>query len=106
MTNVANRALDPNGQRMYDLTMHEANQFIDEYLDCDHGGGAYALWMEVSDAYDYPRGPYSDQYLEERCEQLGRKVAREWLAVDQSSTLAVDGFFARWQTPDPWSQLL
>lgn len=64
---------------------------------------ADSLWMEVSDEYDAPSGPYSDEYLEERSEQMGRKVAREWLALDPTSRSAVDAFFARWQTPEPWS---
>lgn len=99
MTRVARAAQNPADQRMYDLTMGGAGQFVSEYFDCFHGGDAYALWMGVSDEYDNPRGRYS----EEACEAMGRKVANEWLAVDQSSSVAVDAFFARWRTPEAWS---
>ncbi|GAB2853430.1 hypothetical protein ACFQ0P_15685 [Microbacterium insulae] len=99
MTRVAQAAEDPGNQRMYDLAIGGAEQFVSEYFDCSHGGNAYALWMGVSDEYDDPRGRYS----EEACEAMGRKVANEWLAVDQSSSVAIDAFFARWQTPEAWS---
>lgn len=98
MTRVARAALSLGGHRMYDFAMESAEQFVNEYFDCSHGGSAYALWMGVSDEYDDPRGRQS----EEACEAIGRKVASEWLAVDQSSRVAVDAFFARWQRPEAW----
>jgi hypothetical protein len=54
--------------------------------------------MEISDLYDDPTGPAS----EEACEEIGRKAATEWLSVDQSSTDQINKFFARWRTPEPW----
>jgi hypothetical protein len=54
--------------------------------------------MEISDLYDNPAGPAS----EEACEEIGRKAAAEWLSVDKSSPDEIDKFFARWQTPEPW----
>ena len=98
MTRVARAASSLSAQRMYDFAMASAEQFINEYFDCSHGGSAYALWMGVSDEDDDPRGRQS----EEACEEIGRKVASEWLAVDQSSRVAIDAFFARWQRPEAW----
>ena len=98
MTAVARLVLQPDSGRTYDVTMDNAYQFISEFFDCSHGGAAYAIWMEVSDYLDDPRGPMT----EEACEQVGRKVATEWLSVDQSSTDAVSTFFARWRSPEPW----
>lgn len=98
MTCTAERVLHPAGRRIYDLVMEEAQHFIGRFVDCSHGGGAFALWMQVSDLYDDPRGPQS----EAACEEVGRKAAREWLALDQSRQEAVDGYFARWQSPGPW----
>ncbi|MDQ0102687.1 hypothetical protein J2T10_002340 [Paenarthrobacter nicotinovorans] len=69
-----------------------------ELLGSSHDGGAYSLWMEISDLYDSPAGPGS----EEACEEIGRKAATEWLSVDKSSPDEIDKFFARWQTPEPW----
>lgn len=98
MTEVARNVLQPKGRRTYDIVMEDTNQFIDEFIDCSHGGGAYVLWMEISDLYDDPRGPMS----EELCEKVGRRAAAEWMSVDQSSPEEVSLFFARWHTPEPW----
>ncbi|WP_231745636.1 hypothetical protein [Arthrobacter sp. EpRS71] len=98
MTDVAHQVLQADTGQIYDLVMDQAQQFIGELRGGSHAGGAYNLWMEVSDFYDDPRGPMS----EEACEKIGRKAATEWLAVDQTSTEEVDKFFARWQTPEPW----
>jgi len=98
MTALARLVLQPASGRTYDLTMDNAGQFISEFFDCSHGGAAYAIWMEVSDYLDDPQGPMT----EEACEQVGRKVATEWLSVDQSSSDAVSTFFARWRSPGPW----
>lgn len=57
MTSVAEEVLHREGRRTYDVVMAGAEQFIDEFIDCSHGGGAYCLWMDVSDLYDDPRGP-------------------------------------------------
>lgn len=88
MTAVARLVLQPGSGRTYDLCIDNADQFISEFLDCSHGGAAYCIWMEVSDYLDHPRGPMT----EEACEQAGRKVATEWLSVDQSSSDAVSIF--------------
>lgn len=88
MTAVARLVLQPDSGRTYDVTMDNAGQFIAEFFDCSHGGAAYAIWMKVSDYLDDPRGPMT----EEACEQVGRKVATEWLSVDQSSPEAVSTF--------------
>lgn len=97
MTEMARKVLQP-GRRTYDIINEGVNQFIDKLADCSHGGTAYVLWMEISDLYDDPRGPL----LEELCEEIGRKAAAEWLSVDQTSQEAIDEFFARWRTPEPW----
>ncbi|MBT2588402.1 hypothetical protein [Arthrobacter sp. ISL-95] len=101
MTEVANKVLEAEREHIYDLVMEEAEQFICELLGSSHDGGAYALWMEISDLYDNPAGPAS----EEACEKIGRKAAAEWLSVDQSSTDEINKFFARWHTPEPWQIL-
>ncbi|MDR6989112.1 hypothetical protein J2Y66_003627 [Paenarthrobacter nitroguajacolicus] len=98
MTDVAHQVLQADTGQIYDLVMDRAQQFVGELRGGSHDGGAYNLWMEVSDFYDDPRGPMS----EEACEKVGRKAATEWLAVDQASTEEVDKFFARWRTPEPW----
>ncbi|BCW35139.1 hypothetical protein StoSoilA2_11950 [Arthrobacter sp. StoSoilA2] len=97
MTYVANKVLEAEREQVYDLVMEEAEQFIREFLGSSHDGGAYALWLEISDLYDNPAGPAS----EEACEEIGRKAAAEWLSVDKSSPDEIDKFFARWQTPEP-----
>lgn len=101
MTDVAHEVLQATDGQIYDLVMEQAQQFIGELLGCSHDGGAYNLWMEVSDLYDDPRGPMS----EETCGQIGRKAATEWLSIDQTSTDAINQFFDRWQTRHPWQVL-
>ena len=98
MTDVANKVLEAEREQIYDLVMEEAEQFIRELLGSSHDGGAYALWMQISDLYDNPAGPAS----EEACEKIGRKAAAEWLSVDKSSPDEIDQFFTRWQTPETW----
>ncbi|MCP1413678.1 hypothetical protein [Paenarthrobacter sp. A20] len=98
MTALSRLVLTPQGERTYDIAMDSAGQFITDFFNCDHGGAAYAIWMEVSDYLDDPRGPMTEQ----ACEEVGRKVATEWLAVDQSSPESISDFFTRWRSPTPW----
>lgn len=98
MTEMARKVLQPSGARTYDVINEGVNQFIDEFADCSHGDRAYVLWMDISDLYDDPRGPLSEEW----CEEIGRKAAAEWLSVDQTSGNAIDEFFARWRTREPW----
>ncbi|GAA2443200.1 hypothetical protein [Agromyces soli] len=98
MSAVAEAVLNRGARRTYDIVMDGAGQFIDEYFDCAHSGAAYRLWMEIGDLADDPRGPLSERMTDE----IGRKAASEWLAIDQSSPLAVDAYFARWGWPEAW----
>lgn len=98
MSAVAESVLNRGARRTYDIVMGGAGQFTDEYFDCVHGGAAYRLWMEISDLADDPRGPLSERMADE----IGRKAALEWLAIDQSSSLEVDAYFVRWGSPGPW----
>ncbi|MFF1831438.1 hypothetical protein [Paenarthrobacter sp. NPDC058040] len=98
MSKVAMKVLQPEGPRTYDIMIDNANQFITDFLDSNHGGAAYAIWMEVSDYLDHPTGPMTEQ----ACDQAGCEVATEWLPVDQSSPEATGGFFTRWRSPEPW----
>lgn len=97
MTDLAHKVLQAKDEQIYDLVMTQAQQFIREFLGSSHDGAAYALWMEVSDFYDHPAGPAS----EEACAQMGRKAATEWLAIGQTSTNEINKFFARWEPRSP-----
>ncbi len=98
MSAVAEAVLNRGERRTYDVVMDGAGQFIDEYFGCVHGGAAYRLWMEIGDLVDDPKGPLS----EERTDEIGWMVASEWLAIDPASPFAVDAYFARWESPEPW----
>lgn len=98
MTVVADEIISRGDRRVYDIVIDHANQFVDEFFDLSHGGSAYWLWLSISDLYDAPGGPRSERL----CNQIGRKAAVEWLAVDQSPQDVVDAYFRRWTGPDPW----
>ncbi|WP_374008774.1 hypothetical protein [Leifsonia sp. LS-T14] len=98
MTEAAIRVQQSGGERVYDIALEEGGR-LTEYFRAPHGGGAYVLWMNVSDLYDSPNGPQS----EELCERTGRQVASEWLATNQDAREQVDNFFVRWSRfpPEP-----
>ncbi len=98
MSAVAEAVLNRGARSTYDIVVEGAGQFSDEYIDCVHGGAAYSVWMEISDLTDDPQGPLSEELTDE----IGRKAASEWLAVDHDSPSAIEAYFARWESSEPW----
>lgn len=115
MTWTAERILaDPESS--YDIAAEGAGAIADDVIlgvpeGANHDGQAYVLWMELTDLYDLPDGPYSMAVCIETCQE----VARDWLATDHASAPAIAEFFdhAEWvlrrafrgPDPEPWIAL-
>lgn len=94
MTRAAERILTA-GARPYDVAIDAMGELGGLLVEEQHAGVAYTLWAEISDLYDDPRGPSS----EDLCNQVARAACQAWEAIDQMSADAVDAYFERWN-PD------
>lgn len=98
MTELAGEVLDPGDQRVYDIVVNNSNRFH-EFFDCVHGGAAYVLWANVTDLLSDPFGPGSEWL----CHEIGQKAASEWMELDRTSQDAIDAYFQRWSSREPWN---
>lgn len=91
MSRAADRILTAF-ERPYDVAVDAMGELGDLLVEEQHAGVAYTLWAEISDLYDDPRGPSS----EDLCDRTARAAAEDWRGIDQSSAEAVDAYFERW----------
>ena len=102
MTDTAQRVLAR--ERAYDVAKHAMGALVHLLAHARHGGAAYKLWASISDLFDDPRGPAS----EEICDVYADAVAVDWLSVDTSSREAVAAYFKKWDpaSGSAWRSLL
>ena len=66
----------------------------------DRAGSVLALWLELTDAVDGPTA-YARGLARSEIDQLMRRAANEWLALD-ADTPSVDAYIRRWNAWPDW----